>query len=100
MREDERVEIAEFLLARIAEDEAGAREAQGIGDDGMCWYCGTRVLAECEAKRLLVGLHRPGEWGYPGEHDLVCMSCSAGGEYSPSQFDGPGEYHDWPCPTL
>jgi len=50
--------ISEFLEARIAEDEAGARVA--AIEDGGVWGSWTelhnpaRVLAECKAKRKLV----------------------------------------------
>jgi hypothetical protein len=64
--------LTEFLLARIAEDEAGAREAQALANiytdpqwhwlvahnDGSRWqqtsHDPARVLAECEAKRRIV----------------------------------------------
>ena len=55
------VTITEFLLARIAEDEAGARAVVG---DRNAWdtpewdasrWSPWRVLDECEAKRRLVG---------------------------------------------
>jgi len=60
------MDLAEFLLARIAEDEAVAREGgQWDGGMGIEWcdvggiseslVIGTdRVLAECEAKRQLL----------------------------------------------
>ena len=100
--------IAEFLEARIAEDEADAR---GAYYDGQRWYseeefvgrypdccdCGcevmmganrkieaahiarwqpSRTLAECAAKRAIVGDHI--------EAGPVCMPCE----------------REWPCPTL
>jgi hypothetical protein len=54
--------LADFLLARIAEDEAYARE---LMDNGPEWVAEAhsfgadfpRVLAECEAKRQIAGLH-------------------------------------------
>lgn len=48
--------IAEFLLARIAEDEADARKTldYGGGWDGLP----QRALAECEAHRHIVGFWR------------------------------------------
>lgn len=70
------MELTEFLLARIAEDEAVARctcaETGGACGGGFCdERCPTcrdgdretrdwRPLAECEAKRRIVALHR--EW--------------------------------------
>lgn len=77
--------IVEFLEARIAEDEATAREAAGFEDTARRWEVGqdgnaiepdvaptvwayaaqhiarhdpARVLAECEAKRRIVDLHQ------------------------------------------
>ena len=68
--------LTEFLLARIAEDDAAARvEPDGYSTDGEQWHiaacgyrmlemgepccCGvrTRVLAECASKRRVVELH-------------------------------------------
>jgi hypothetical protein len=61
------MELTEFLLARIAEDERGARQAQAdphgchdvlaayFDDTDETWrFTHARVLAECEAKRLLI----------------------------------------------
>lgn len=48
--------LTDFLLARIAEDEAG--EGWGLPEFGPCYDCGgldrARVLAECAAKRQIV----------------------------------------------
>lgn len=59
--------LTEFLLARIAEDEATARawpdDTDGVAPDGRPWRDPTghfiwqpkaRALAECEAKRRIV----------------------------------------------
>lgn len=70
--------LAEFLLARIAEDEAAATRAKEMhGEVIAMWsgyetdqdltsvgdYSADRVLAECEAKRRIVNLHGPwAEW--------------------------------------
>lgn len=45
--------ISEFLEARIAEDEAEAKNLQGEIDFGL-EACGDRLLTECEAKRSIV----------------------------------------------
>lgn len=45
--------ITEFLLARIAEDEAEARGLQGEMDFGL-ESAGDRMLAECAAKRAII----------------------------------------------
>jgi hypothetical protein len=68
--------LTEFLLARIAEDEAKVREGMApdwrgektfysgfhaSGDDWGLWYFNVppaRLLAECEAKRRIVAEHR------------------------------------------
>ncbi len=55
--------LAEFLLARIAEDEVVAREVPGPPDEkGLSWWgeyghlsvSPARVLAECAVKRQIV----------------------------------------------
>jgi hypothetical protein len=63
------MELTEFLLARIAEDERGARQAQAdphgchdvlaayFDDTDKTWrFTHARVLAECEAKRRIVAM--------------------------------------------
>jgi len=55
--------LAEFLLARIAEDEELLnRHDRVCGGDGEVWTeeARARVLAECESKRRIVELHAPG----------------------------------------
>lgn len=49
------MKITEFLLTRIAEDEAAARVDDAVPTPHGCWSP-ERVLAECEGKRRLVGL--------------------------------------------
>jgi hypothetical protein len=72
-------DLAEFLLARIAEDEAVAREAVRWSEGASQWgdsgepdwehiarHDPARVLAECDAKRRIVQMLEdddPGEWG-------------------------------------
>lgn len=70
------MELTEFLLARIAEDEAVARRAADefdINDPfpaAHVTYAPARVLAECEAKRRIVEImldqidlgRRAGRW--------------------------------------
>lgn len=56
--------LSEFLLARIAEDEAMARDAQAANIDTVVHehierWDPARVLAECEAKRRIVEEHPP-----------------------------------------
>lgn len=80
--------LTEFLLARIAEDEAAAREVQHYMPDGgeiHIWltrregdeerskkvapYDPARVLAECEAKRKIVELRY--SWNLQAEREPV-----------------------------
>ena len=113
------VTITEFLLARIAEDEAVARAASPapwqFGAAGsfaagtvyditkanaehMTRHDPARVLAECEAKRRIVEEHTPIPEAYParsypdGVVPLCCEICSGHGEYP--------ELGGWPCMTV
>ena len=50
--------LTEFLLARIAEDEAGVRDGTvGI----IAISLAARILAECGAKRRILALHASGQ---------------------------------------
>lgn len=91
--------LAEFLLARIAEDEAAARESASvlliintercnrIGSDEHRTYLHfdrhgpTRVLAECEAKRRIVAVH----YILDGDPEPFCWNC---------------DEDVWPCKTM
>lgn len=77
------MDISEFLLARIAEDEAAAREALGRHRWVQGRYPGTtyehiarhdpaRVLAECKAHRAIVT-----RYGVPDPHRPAerCTDC-------------------------
>ncbi|MFF2621228.1 DUF6221 family protein [Oerskovia jenensis] len=89
--------LTEFLLARIAEDEAAAREEDAdyaattllptYDSEHQARWNTERVLAECEAKRRIVELHFEND---PGP-DAECGACGdIGGYYS----------QVWPCPTI
>ncbi|PZR55239.1 hypothetical protein DNL40_02390 [Xylanimonas oleitrophica] len=64
--------LPEFLLARIAEDEAGADDVHRVGcgaspdEQGYTYPCDcgqpARLLAECEAKRRIVGVNAAPDW--------------------------------------
>ena len=95
--------LVEFLLARIAEDEDAARRAGAVIPPGDGWYrvpqlaiadpefaewfgraylhiAGqnpARVLAECEAKRRIISLHRQYEW----------PSCDGGDAHGPENCE-------------
>ena len=80
-RKDEGMTLTEFLLARITEDEAVAKDAGADAMMGWRWKAwprdaydeiqatvianSRRVLAECEAKRRIVELHEA--WPVPIE---------------------------------
>lgn len=83
--------LTDFLLARIAEDEAVAREVDpdawgyDVTANREAWADGDRVsvgvgrvLAECEAKRRIVELHTPGSWtAIAGVGDVsTCPTCA------------------------
>ena len=64
------MDLADFLLARIAEDEQDASDVhevdcdlvrQGAVDPAFGWTCScghpARILAECQAKRWIVGAY-------------------------------------------
>ena len=93
--------LTEFLLARVAEDEAVARDAgerRGLPYESPLYVVDDnyrhdqvgiypeRVLAECEAKRRIVGIHEldPIEvysWGTTGGGCGLCdHSCETGGD--------------------
>jgi hypothetical protein len=77
--------LTEFLLARIAEDEAAVEGFwSGDGDPGFMWGPG-RIRAECEAKRRIVEEHRP-------TRDGLCCGCC--------WLQDLGSWEPYPCPTL
>ena len=80
------VTLKEFLLARIAEDEAALErdDCQSLGIHVITIPAGERWLAECEAKRRIVELHT--------NQGGSCGTCT--------DSDYAGLVDDWPCPTL
>jgi hypothetical protein len=73
-------DLADFLLARIAETETVARAAMpaegdwvtvtdGSGDEVVLGMSGTRVIAECDAKRRIVALYLASRDGLAKETD-------------------------------
>lgn len=82
--------LTDFLLARIAEDEAAAKVYDGEWTD--------RVLAQCAALRRIVELHQKdpdgGEfWGPDESIDDDGSACTRCGY--PAEYAAP-----WPCDTL
>jgi hypothetical protein len=91
--------LTEFLLARIADDEAVARRIQAVGPCEPA-YDPAHVLAECEAKRQIVEMHDPQE----GREDMPAVCSTCGGfvrrpDYLRGSTDS-GYVIPWPCPTL
>jgi hypothetical protein len=74
------VTLTEFLLARIADDESWAALQSSFV---------SRMVAECEAKRRIVAIHRPETYlDLPTQFCVVCRA-------------GPFERTvDFPCATL
>lgn len=94
-------DLVEFLLARVAEIEAEAREAIDSGpewvEEAMRFGADpARVLAECEAMRRIVALHKCVETVNNGRPDRTCDRCAFDWAYYP--FEGTAEAY--PCATL
>jgi hypothetical protein len=110
--------LADFLLARIGEDEADAQVAlgpspfwfagdewssvlgsdrEGCADAHIIRWRPDRVLAECEAKRRIVELHAPEQIGW-GPDVIGCRNCHVemGETWGPDLLTGPL----YPCETI
>lgn len=85
------VNITEFLLARIAEDEAEAHAADARFDYEGGWRSEhvERVLRECAAKRAIMDIH--------SDRDGDCARCS---DYAWFAILDGGEHEEFPCPTI
>lgn len=82
--------LTEFLLARVAEDEAAIRACgydwTEIGEDmarelrpgAPIVFSEARMLAECEAKRKIVRLHAPDDEGFHICHDSLADDSDCG----------------------
>jgi hypothetical protein len=102
--------LVEFLLARIAEDEALARRAledwYSVEGGGLRWgevgheaspdltVDPCRVLAECEAKRRIVDLHAPAT--AHSSRALTCETCLS----DRAGWSDDWGADQWPCDTL
>lgn len=86
MMETVTMTLSDFLLARIAEDEA-ALQADLVGRE---FPNPRRFAAECEAKRRIVEVH-----GIRRDVDEMdyCDSCA-------DWYGGSAAPFAWPCPTL
>lgn len=109
--------LTEFLLARIAEDEAAARkdepwlwtddENRPIPDAELALVSGvdlrmevpvSRWLAECEAKRRIVAEHPAStEWA---EGVNACTTCQWDIDCDAPKHDHQPGAGPYPCPTL
>lgn len=91
--------LTEFLLARIAEDEAIARaeveRLRGAARRGGKTTAARRRV-ECEAKRRIIELHTDlnAEYRWDGDDDPLPGICSVCHDRSEHQQER------WPCPTL
>jgi hypothetical protein len=70
--------LVEFLLARIAEDEAHAKDTMPFAERHGIGSYPARVLAECEAKRRLVDeyarVRREVGQGHTSERTMVAQN--------------------------
>lgn len=93
------MELTDFLLARIAEDEAlasavGPEPTVRTSDAAVTAFLEVwhpdRVLAECEAKRRIVDWHRLVD-GLDDDDNPVrgCPNCIASGAVAPYLIAGP-----------
>ena len=99
--------LVTFLLARIAEDEATAKDNTnlltfGVADTKTREYLGqfnpARMIIECESKRSIVELHTPvTDWKIFWHDEIVdrpddsaCTTCGSFFEYP----------ERWPCSTV
>ncbi len=92
--------LIEFLLARIAEDEA-------IAWTHEVWPNQARVLAECEAKRHIIKIHQPVQFTDISINiidETVCHTCHAVLDSPFEDEDDTWEYpliqQHYPCKTL
>lgn len=85
--DDGTVDVTEFLLARLAEDEAALSEAEAPGTTGGAADRTRRRRAELRAVRAVIELHRGAAdiWGFHG-----CLTCGNVADTT----DG------YPCPTV
>lgn len=79
--------LTEFLLARLAEDEAEAGWPSFVSSYGK--RTARRQLADVEAKRCIVELHKPDAGGE------ACSTCA---DWTDRDHGVAGV--DYPCPTL
>ncbi|GAA1622280.1 DUF6221 family protein [Georgenia ruanii] len=83
--------ITEFLLARLAEEEAAAGADGGGGDltarPRGGWHDPARVRAECAAMRAILEMHQRADdiWGFDG-----CLVCGNVADTT----------RGYPCPTV
>lgn len=94
--------IQRWLLEQIAEDESRVRlMGRPLGEELMAGLSLGRVLAEGDAKRRIIELHRPANPdatpvdGYPGWPDHAWYFCRTCGSGEPYEYPT-----DWPCATL
>lgn len=67
--------LSDFLLARIAEDEAHVRRFAGGTAGGDALINPTRLLYECTAKRMIVAVHSFSPATHRCAHDRTRYPC-------------------------
>jgi hypothetical protein len=92
MSEDSGMTIAEFLEARISEDEYSSNRELLLGTSMTLTRLHSRILDECAAKRAILNLHQRMDYVQRMVYGDIypCTECG-------SVDDSPVE---WPCPTL
>lgn len=95
--------LVEFLLARISEDEADARDTEPLPEwavfdhDVSGWREAPRVLAECDAKRRVITEHSL--LTNPLEAKDYCRMCVSPYGFA-AEHPTPGTGQTFPCLTL
>ena len=89
--------ITEFLLACIAEDEYDANRELLLGTSTVLTRMNARVLAECAAKRAIIEEHSPVDYSGIGmKSPNACNLCGVEKTMSDWEWDE----NSYPCNTL
>jgi hypothetical protein len=95
--------ITEFLLARIAEDEAEAQVAKAeFAHGGYGCYGPSRVLAECAAKRAIIAMYEQGDEakGWDPEAYIASTVFDAMRALAAAYADHPDYQQEWATNAL
>lgn len=86
------MDIQDFLLARIAEDEENAGRFVDLFPEGDMAPLFRRVLAECAAKRAIIEAQRWAPKSRPSDSELHCRASHPSYEYATTE--GPRKQWD------